>query len=263
MAVHELVELIAVKCANYIDYCIFFAAEDNFYGSQIFDSANDQPLMKSGYPSYGQPYSHDISALTNAHRNQIDRPLVDYANQDQQRRGNETYRKQNDDSSGYRSMPSPRKYPESPVQVKMGDNSMSRKLNQGTFDQNDVYHQKTGRYSPLQSQSYSPTKDNRTNAASKSPDKPYEETQTFVKDRHGVLDSESPDLRQQGYDDAARVNQAEGEGEANSLTFEKYGVDKSSNERDMLSATPNASLAARNPKEENVDEQNQYVLKKR
>lgn len=90
-------------------------ASDN----QTFDHQNAH--LKSSYPTYSQPYSHDISALTNAHRNQVDdshRPRYD--------QGDGTYRKYNDDSSGYRSMPSPTKVSESsPTRVRGGDNSRS------------------------------------------------------------------------------------------------------------------------------------------
>ena len=107
--------------------------------------------MKSSYPTYSQPYSHDISALTNAHRNQVDNHRPPYYND-----GAETYRKYNDDSSGYRSIPSPRKTSDSPPRVHGGDNSMARKLNQGTSRPGDEQSEPNGYSSPSHRQSHPP-----------------------------------------------------------------------------------------------------------
>lgn len=69
------------------------------------EDSSQTPLRKSTYPTYEQPYSHDISALTNAHRNNV-------SGDDQS--GSTTYRKDANESSGYKSMSSPQKSDSSP-----------------------------------------------------------------------------------------------------------------------------------------------------
>lgn len=217
----------------------FFKASDGqHYGSQVFDQ-NAQ--MKSSYPTYSQPYSHDISALTNAHRNQVDNHRQPYND------GAETYRKYNDDSSGYRSIPSPRKISESPPRVHGGDNSMSRKLNQGSSRPADNQSDLNGYSSP----SHKQLRQSGVSELDRTDTEIISEPQTSRTEKQqpnsrydGGRNGESPTRRPNGtannnHTNGVRDSRGEDAGPEPSQT---YGRD--TDDREMMSATPTTAAAA-------------------
>ena len=222
----------------------FKAPDDNQYNSQVYD----QPTNNSGYPTYSNPYSHDISALTNAHRNQVDNSQNFDSNSN---RGGDTYRKYNDDSSGYKSMPSPKKLSESPPRNYHGDNSMARKLNQGSSNYSSQNISHSPRHQDMHKSSQSPThfQDGRHQDQSSSLSPEH-------KTRRDPSDDSSPD-RGKTYSDDRRKMNGPSRNWADEVDAGPSEYEQQTGEREMMSATPNAAPARHDLAENGVYPANQ------
>ncbi|XP_067936296.1 spermatogenesis-associated protein 1-like [Watersipora subatra] len=214
-------------------------------GSQYISQVSDKP----SYPSYSHPYSHDISALTNAHRNQID-PSHSYDSISSKggdfynprkpnaynSGGGNTYRKRNDDSSGYQSIPSPVKGSDSHHDNPRPDKNLSSPdhRNRGSPSHNySRSHPDDRADSPHHHGSHSPHKIQRGDSASRH----RHRNGSYSPQRSGRKDgSNSGSSEPTLVDDPKRIVAA---GQTNSELDSNQR--KQDENREMMSATPTSA----------------------
>lgn len=220
-------------------------------------------MLKSSYPTYTNPYSHDISALTNAHRNQVNGSR-DFDSR--LGRGGETYRKYNDESSGYKSMPSPDK------QTQSSSDSISRKSNQVSSRLNQT--DENG-YSPTHHHSLSPQRFSDADAVKYPDDHSAHLTSSGGSPRisKGLTANKESSPERHNYSNQKGKGDRGGASTLDGFVDDDDAVNyngRQTEDRDMMSATPNTSSAAphllnndRQSKREPGDEQSVHTQKQR